>query len=153
VSIPTDGVDADYVLKPRPWNLEALKRFMIVFGALSSVFDFLTFGAMLYLLRFSEEAFHTGWFLESLATQTLVIYIIRSAKIPWLQTRPSVPLILTSLLVLIMGFSLTALSIGEHFGFKRLPTAYYGILLVIIAFYLLIVESAKRLYSRKYAYD
>lgn len=152
MAIPTDKVDMDYILKPHSWNFEKLKKFMLIFGLLSSVFDFLTFGVML-ALKVPEEIFHTGWFIESLATQALVVHVIRSMKIPFIQTRSSNFLLWTSLGTMLIGFSITVLPIGASLGFRPLSALYYGILLFVIAAYLLLVEGAKRIYVKKYGYN
>lgn len=144
MAIPADRVEKEYILKPRPWDVQGLKKFMLIFGTLSSAFDFLTFGIMVGVLRLTEHAFQTGWFLESLATQTLVIYVIRSRRIPFLQTMPSPLLILTTSMALCLGFGLTILPAGTSLGFTSLPPAYYWILCLIVGAYLFCVECVQQ---------
>ena len=108
ITIPTDSVDSEMMRKPRHWDMRLIQRFMIVVGPISSLFDFLTFGVLLYLLHASEKEFRTGWFVESLATQTLVIFVIRTARNP-LRSQPSRPLIATMLLTVLAAAILTPL--------------------------------------------
>ena len=89
VAIPADNVDKDWLQKPRRWNLQFIKKFMYFFGPISSIFDFLTFFVLFYLFSASEGIFQTGWFMESLATQVLVVHIIRTRQIPFIQSRAS----------------------------------------------------------------
>src|SRR3974377_1212135 len=96
ITIPTDNVDDTYLRKPQHWDIGLIRRFMILIGPISSLFDFLTFYVLLKVFAASEAAFHTGWFVESLATQTLVLFVIRTAGNP-LRSLPSVPLNATCL--------------------------------------------------------
>ena len=152
ISIPTDNIDPDYIKKPKPWDIQFIKKFMFIFGPISSVFDLITFG-ILILLKAPQDVFHTVWFLESLTTQTLVIYIIRTHKIPFLQSRPSRPLLLTTLLIVGAGYAITYSSLGKHMGFVGLPVYYIGIIAGVVICYLITVQIVKNLFSRKYSYD
>src|ERR1039458_4545159 len=96
ITIPTDNVDETYLIKPQRWDISLIRNFMVFIGPISSIFDFLTFYVLLHFFRASEAQFHTGWFVESLATQTLVVFIIRTSKNP-LRNRPSGPLLGTCL--------------------------------------------------------
>ena len=102
VTIPTDNVDPAYIRSPQRWDIGIVRNFMLVIGPISSIYDFLTFYVLLSLFRSSEALFHTGWFVESLATQTLVLFVIRTAGSPW-SNRPSLPLASTILLVVAVG--------------------------------------------------
>ena len=152
IGIPTDNIDAEYITKPKPWNIEIIKKFMLIFGPVSSVFDLITFGTML-LLHASQSTFHTVWFLESLTTQTLVIYIIRTAKMPFIKSRPSRILVLTSILIIGIGYAITYSPIGKHFGFVQLPLNYIGIIMIIVITYLITVQLVKQLFIKKFSFD
>ncbi|MBU2495207.1 MAG: magnesium-translocating P-type ATPase [Candidatus Omnitrophota bacterium] len=153
LAIPTDNIDQDYLLKPRPWNVTAIKKFMVIIGPISSVFDFLTFGIMLFLFRASAPLFQTGWFIESLCTQTLVIHVIRTGKVPFLESRPSRFLILTSILIVSLGIIITLSPVAKFFGFVAPPPSYFIILFLIVVSYLFMVQGVKTWFVRKFGYD
>ena len=98
ITIPTDNVDSTYIRKPRRWDMKLIRDFMLLIGPISSIYDFLTFYILLRVFHAGESEFHTGWFVESLATQTLVLFVIRTAGNPF-RSRPSVPLVCTTLAV------------------------------------------------------
>ncbi len=150
IAIPTDSVDKVYVVKPRPWNIDYIKRFMLVIGPISSIFDFLTFGVLLFLFRAEVPLFHTGWFLESLCTQTLVIHIIRTSKIPFIESCPSRFLLLMSIAIVMIGIYIPLSPLGPYLGFVAPPAAYYGALALISGAYFLLVGYVKRRFVRKY---
>jgi Mg2+-importing ATPase len=143
VTIPQDRVDASFVRKPRRWSIDLIRRFMLWIGPVSSAYDFLTFWVLLRVFHASEGAFHTGWFVESLATQTLVIFVIRTAKNP-LKSRPSRALTLTTLGVVVVGLLLPFSPGAAALGFVPLPAAYFGFLAAAVFTYLGLVEVAKR---------
>ena len=151
ISIPTDNIDPDYIKKPKPWDIQFIKRFMFIFGPISSVFDLVTFGVLI-LMKAPQDVFHTMWFLESLTTQTLVIHIIRTQKIPFMQSKPSRSLLFTSLLIVGAGYAIVYSSIGKYMGFVGLPGYYIGIVAGIVICYLFTVQFAKILFSKKYSY-
>ncbi|HKW20635.1 MAG TPA: magnesium-translocating P-type ATPase [Ktedonobacterales bacterium] len=148
VTIPTDNVDATYVEKPHRWNISLIRNFMIFIGPISSVFDFLTFWVMLAIFHASEALFHTGWFVESLATQTLVLFIIRTGGNP-LRSRPSRPLTVTTLLIVLVGVLLPFSPLAPALGFTPLPLLYFLFLILAIAVYLTLVEIVKRWLMRR----
>jgi Mg2+-importing ATPase len=152
VGIPTDEVDKEYLTESRPWNTESIKKFVIIFGPISSIFDFLTF-SMLLLLHAPQDLFHTVWFLESLSTQTLVIYIIRTSKIPFIESKPSRFLVLTSLFIILIGFIMPFSNLAKPFGFVRPPLFYFVIIGGIIATYLFMVQIVKSWFIKKYGYQ
>jgi Mg2+-importing ATPase len=152
VAIPTDQVDAEYLEKPKPWNIDAIRRFMLIFGPVSSIFDFITFGVLLFFFRSSEVLFHTGWFLESLCTQTLVIHIIRTSKLPFIKSRPSRFLVLMSLFIVSVGLAIPFSPIGHYLGFGRPSTALLLALGAIVIAYLLMTQMIKTWYVKKYGY-
>ena len=143
ITIPTDNVDDTYLKKPQHWDISLIRNFMLVLGPISSAFDFLTFYVLLHFFRTSEAQFHTGWFVESLATQTLVLFVIRTSKNP-LRSRPSGPLMATCLAVVAIGLYLPFSPLAHLLGFTPLPLAYFAFLAVATAAYLLLVEAAKR---------
>ena len=116
LTIPTDKVDNQFTDRPRVWDIDIIRKFMIYIGLISSIFDFLTFFVMIKIFAASEPMFQTGWFVESLATQTLVIFIIRTAGNPF-KSRPSVPLVISVLLVVAIGILLPFIPVGHLFGF------------------------------------
>ncbi len=154
ISLPTDKVDEEYLSKPRPWNIDAIKKFMVFIGPVSSLFDYLTFALMWFVFRADTVAqqavFNTGWFLESLASQTLVIYVIRTNKIPFLQSWPSKPLMITTLSVLAFAFLFTFSPWGGVLGFVALPWQYFAILGVMLVSYLSLVQLVKNWFIKKY---
>ncbi len=143
VTIPTDNVDPMYIRKPQHWNIAIIRNFMLIIGPISSIYDFLTFYFLLHVLRATEVLFHTGWFVESLATQTLVLFVIRTAKAPW-TNRPSVPLTVTTLVCVMVGIGLPFSRFANGLGFTPLPGAYFVFLVFATATYLLLVEVVKR---------
>ncbi|MDD5311066.1 MAG: magnesium-translocating P-type ATPase [Candidatus Omnitrophica bacterium] len=155
VAIPTDEVDGEYLMKPRPWNIKAVRNFMVMIGPISSIFDFLTFGVMLYVFNTwnNPALFRTGWFIESLCTQTLVIHVIRTGKIPFIESRPSKPLVFMSLFIVAAGILIALSPVGSHFGFTAPPPLYFFLLAGMVPAYLLSVQAVKTLFVKKFGYD
>ncbi|HCG29105.1 MAG TPA: magnesium-translocating P-type ATPase [Chloroflexi bacterium] len=143
ITIPTDHVDPSFSHKPRRWDIKVIRNFMIFVGPVSSIFDFLTFFVLLRVLDASEREFHTGWFVESLITQTLVLLVIRTAGNPF-HNRPSRPLFITLMIVVITGIALPFTPIGPQLGFTPLPAIFFLFLVPATAAYLLLVEVVKR---------
>jgi Mg2+-importing ATPase len=143
LTIPTDNVDNTYLIKPQHWDIHLIRNFMVFIGPISSIFDFLTFYVLLHFFRASEAQFHTGWFIESLATQTLVIFVIRTAKNP-LRSRPSGPLLASCLAAVAVGTYLPFSPLAKMLGFTPLPLSYFVFVAVATALYLLLVQAAKR---------
>lgn len=153
VAIPTDNVDADYLKKPRPWNIRFIRQFILALGPVSSVFDFLTFGVMWFVFHAAPDLFRTGWFVESLFTQTFVIYIIRTQKIPFLESRPSRPLLLSTLAIVAVGCTIPYTPIGTFFHFVPLPLTFFLILAGMAFAYLCLAQVVKSIFIRKYGFD
>ena len=143
LTIPTDNVDETYLRKPQHWDISLIRNFMVYIGPISSIFDFLTFYVLLHVFRTNEAQFHTGWFVESLATQTLVLFVIRTAKNP-LRSRPSKPLIATCLATVAVGILLPFSPFAGALGFTAMPGAFFVFLAIATAAYLVLVEFAKR---------
>jgi P-type Mg2+ transporter len=148
LAIPTDWVDPGYLHKPRRWDIGLIRRFMLVLGPVSSLFDFLTFWVLLALFRADEALFHTGWFVESLATQTLVLFVIRTAGNP-LHSRPSRPLVWTVVVVVAAALVLPYTPLAGPLGFVPLPFSYLVLVALGTAVYLSLTELAKRLLLRR----
>jgi len=143
ITIPSDNVDAAQLLAPRRWRVGLIRRFMLGVGPISSLYDFLTFYVLLAWLHASQAEFHTGWFVESLATQTLVLFVIRTAGNPF-RSRPSAALIATVLASVVIAIVLPVTPLGADFGFVSLPMPFYAFLAVATATYLLLVQLIKR---------
>lgn len=139
ISIPTDNVDLESLRKPRHWDISSIRRYMLFFGPISSIYDFLTFGMMLWIFHANQPMFQTGWFVESLATQMLVIFIIRTARQPFYKSRPGKWLVMTCLGVVGTGLLLPFTPIADSLGFVPLPPLYFLCLLALVGTYLLLV--------------
>jgi P-type Mg2+ transporter len=142
--IPTDRVDPEALARPAAWDIGFVRRFMLVFGPPSSIFDFLTFLVMLQVLHAGPAEFRSGWFIESLATQTLVVFVIRTRRIPFFHSRPSLPMLITPTGCALIGAILPFTPLAGFLGFATLPVGFFLILLGMIVTYLLLVEVAKR---------
>ena len=142
LTIPTDNVDETYLQRPQRWDIGLIRNFMLFIGPISSIFDFLTFYVLLHVFRTNEAQFHTGWFVESLATQTLVLFVIRTSKNPFL-SRPSGPLIASCLAAVAVGIYLPFSPLASVLGFTALPTKYFAFLAVATGAYLVLVQIVK----------
>ncbi len=143
ITIPTDHVDRSYASRPQRWDMRLVRDFMLLAGPVSSIFDFLTFYVLLRVLHATQPLFHTGWFVESLATQTLVLFVIRTTESPFV-SRPSLALTVTTLAVVAVGLLLPVTPLAPVLGFAALPGSYYVFLIVATATYLALVEVVKR---------
>lgn len=159
-AIPTDQVDPEIIAKPRQWDLQQLARFVLFVGPCSSVFDYTTYLVMLFVFNCqdvstpqiaaaSASLFQTGWFIESLLTQTLIIHIIRTEKIPFVQSRPSTLLLVTTLMVVVVGIGLPVSPLARNLGFTPLPSLYWPILLVTLLAYALLTQGVKTMLLRR----
>jgi len=151
LTIPTDTVDPEQLARPSRWDLGLIRRFMLVFGPISSLFDFATFAVMLRLFHAGPALFQSGWFVESLATQTLVLFVIRTRRTPFTRSRPSVPLLLATLTVVAVGALLPATPLAADLGFTALPGKFFVALLLMVLTYLALVELAKYWFFRTLA--
>ena len=148
VTIPSDNVDEAYLRRPQRWDMRVIRDFMLFIGPISSIFDFLTFFVLLRYFHASEPLFHTGWFVESLATQTLVLFVIRTMGTPF-RSRPSRSLTITTLVIVGIGVALPATPVAALLGFTRLPASYFGFLIPATVTYLALVDIAKRRLARR----
>jgi P-type Mg2+ transporter len=153
-AIPTDDVDPEQVEKPRPWDMKQLTRFILFIGPCSSIFDYTTYFMMLYIFNcwntstpeaaaHSASLFQTGWFVESLLTQTLIIHIIRTNKIPFLQSRSSWPVLVLSLVIMAIGIAIPFSPLGDYLGFTPLPPLYWLLLALSLLCYVVLTQLVK----------
>jgi Mg2+-importing ATPase len=151
-AIPTDTVDEEWLAKPRKWAIGELRRFILYIGPISSIFDYLTFFIMLYIFKCwtNPELFHTGWFVESLFTQTLIIHVIRTNKIPFVQSRASKALIFTSLAIVAVGAWLPYSFLAPTLGFVPLPPLYWLLLLGMLLCYVLLTQVVKTWFVQRF---
>ena len=154
-TIPTDNVDAEYLAVPRRWDLGNISKFVLLIGPISSIFDYVTFFMMLTVFQAWDKPalFQTGWFVESLLTQTLIIHIIRTAKLPFLESRASAPVIATSLIIAGVGIILPFTWLGAALGFVALPAAYWMPLCLILLGYAILTHLMKAWFSRRFGLD
>jgi len=147
VPIPTDDVDPELIARPRPWALEQISRFILLVGPVSSLFDLVTFAVLWHAFGCHDPAraplFHTGWFVESLLTQTLVIHVIRTDRIPFLESRASRALAATTAAVMLVGIWLPGSPLGPFFGFVPLPAAWWPVLAATVVAYLAVTHGVK----------
>ena len=146
-AIPTDEVDPEEIAKPRPWDIGSLAKFILFIGPCSSIFDYTTFLMMLYVFKAwsvnKASLFQTGWFVESLLTQTLIIHVIRTRKVPFLQSRASGPLIAVSTVIMSIGVLIPFTPIGAYLGFTKLPPLYFILLALTLLAYMLLTQAVK----------
>ena len=148
MTIATDRVDSEMIENPRRWDIKAIRKFMITFGLVSSVFDYLTFGALLTILHATQDQFRTGWFLESVISASLIVLVIRTRK-PFFKSTPSRYLFVSTLLVVIVTVILPFTPLGEIFGFSPLPIAFLLFIGIIVIGYVVTAELAKAIFYKK----
>jgi Mg2+-importing ATPase len=151
-AIPLDNVDDEFILKPRKLDMKFIKKFMYVFGSVSSIFDLLTFLTLYFAFHFSGSAFQTGWFIESIATQTLVIYVIRTRLKPFSQSSPSKALIFSTLSAVLIGWVIIYTPLAKLFRFTPLALLPILAIISIVLVYLVVVELIKRQFYKKISY-
>lgn len=150
IPIPLDNVDEEYLMRPRQWDMNFVRKFMLIIGPISSIFDFLTFFVMITVFQAGEALFHTGWFIESMATQVLVIFVIRTQKNP-LKSRPNRWLTICSLIVVTVAILLPFTPLGEYLGFVPPPPLFFIVLSGMVLIYLMLVEGAKQWFYKHFA--
>jgi Mg2+-importing ATPase len=148
MAIATDRVDDELVKEPRRWDIKFIRKFMITFGIVSSVFDFLTFGALLFLLHANVDHFRTGWFMESVVSASLIVLIIRTRQ-PFFKSKPSRPLLIATLLVVLSTVVLPYTGLNWLFGFIPMPTEFLLVLVGILFLYVLAAELAKKVFYQR----
>ena len=144
LAIPSDRVDHEQLEAPSHWDIRFIRRFMLLFGPISSLFDFATFALMLFFFAAAPSEFRSGWFIESIATQTLIIFAIRTRRVPFFRSRPSLGLTLASLGVVAIGVWLPYSPLNGVLGFVPLPAPFFLALVGMVVLYLVLVEFAKR---------
>jgi Mg2+-importing ATPase len=148
MAIATDRVDPELVKEPRRWDIKFIRKFMITFGVVSSVFDYLTFAALLFLLRANIDHFRTGWFVESVVSASLIVLVIR-ARQPFFKSKPGAPLWIATLLVIVATVILPYTELSWVFGFASMPAEFLLVLVGILVLYIIAAEMAKKLFYRK----
>ncbi|MGA7910518.1 MAG: magnesium-translocating P-type ATPase [Candidatus Dormiibacterota bacterium] len=149
MTIPTDTVDAELLERPAQWDIRMIRRFMIFFGPISSIFDFATFGVMLFIFHARGSLFQTAWFTESLATQSLVIFAIRTRRVPFFRSRPGLALTAGTLGSVAVAVALPFTPLASLFGFTALPGSFLAILGLMVVIYLTLVELGKNLFFKR----
>src|SRR5512144_370131 len=148
LAIPTDNVDLEQLARPARWDVGFIRRFRLVFGPGSSLFDFATFAVMLWIFNAGPSLFRSGWFVESLATQTLVIFAVRTRRVPFLRSHPSAPLLVAALGVVTVGAVLPATPVAASLGFTPPPAAFFLALVLMVVGYLALIEVTKSWFFR-----
>ncbi|GAB3127493.1 magnesium-translocating P-type ATPase [Glaciibacter psychrotolerans] len=143
LAIPGDRVDPEQLRAPSHWDIRFIRRFMLLFGPISSIFDFITFALMIFVFTAVPGEFRAGWFIESLATQTLIIFAIRTRRVPFFRSRPSAGLLAAALGIVVIGTYLPLSPIGGLLGFDPLPAPFFLALVGMVVLYLVLVEFAK----------
>jgi Mg2+-importing ATPase len=152
LTIATDRVDADWIEQPRRWDVRFIRRFMMVFGVLSSVFDYVTFGVLLWWLKAGPVEFRTGWFLESVVSAALIVLVVRTRH-RVLTTPPSAPLAIAMTCVIVAALALPFTPVARALGFTAVPPSFVGGMAVIVFVYIVAGEVAKRIFYRLPAFD
>ena len=154
VSIPWDDVDKDYLKQPRKWDAGGIARFMVCIGPISSIFDIVTFLLMWHVFGANivekQSLFQSGWFVVGLLTQTLIVHMIRTQHIPFIQSRAAAPVMLLTACIMAIGIYLPFSPLGEHLGMVPLPTSYFPWLAGILLSYCVLTQLVKRLYIHRF---
>ena len=145
-------MDAEWLTRPRQWTIGKILHFILFIGPISSIFDYATYFVMLYVFNCWQNPvlFHTGWFVESLFTQTLIIHVLRTNKIPFIESRASWPLILTSLIIVAAGAWLTVSPLANTLGFVPLPPLYWLLLAIMLLGYAILTQVVKTWFMRRF---
>lgn len=155
ISIPWDKMDPEYILKPRKWETGSIAKFMFYIGPISSVFDYVTFAFMYFYLKANSPAmqslFQSGWFVEGLLSQTLIVHMIRTKKIPFVQSTAALPVVLMTILVMLMGIYIPFSPFASAFGFRALPLSYFPGLITILLGYCLLTQVVKVWFMKKFS--
>jgi Mg2+-importing ATPase len=145
MTIATDAVDPELVDRPRRWNIDFIKKFMVTFGLLSSIFDFMTFGVLIFLLHADVAQFRTGWFMESVVSASMIVLIIRTRR-PFFTSRPSRYLFAATMLVIVAVVVLPFTPLAGILGFQPLPPLFILVMFCIVGIYVLMAEVTKKLF-------
>ncbi|XP_037959392.1 magnesium-transporting ATPase, P-type 1-like [Teleopsis dalmanni] len=154
ITIPFDSVDKEYLQKPRKWDASDLKRFMICIGPISSVFDIITYLVMWYVFKCTlpedQSLFQSGWFIEGLLSQTLIVHMIRTRKIPFIQSRASFPVMITTFMIMAIGIAIPFTQLGASIKLTPLPWSYFPWLIGILLGYCFLTQIVKNWYINKF---
>jgi Mg2+-importing ATPase len=143
MTIPTDTVDVELTQLPRKWDIDFVRKFTLFFGPFSSLYDFLTYGIMLFIFSASPALFQSGWFVESFWTEVLVMFVIRTRRVPFTKSRPGKWLAILTLSCVVIGTIIPFTFLGNFLGFTPLPAEYWILLILMVATYLLLVDAGK----------
>lgn len=149
LSIPTDNVDDEVLVRPRGWDIRLIRNYMLFFGPISSIYDFLTFGVMYFIFAARDSLFQTGWFVESFITQTMVIFVIRTARTPFFKSRPGKLLVISMLSAVCLAILIPYTPLARYFALTPLPPAYFLILILMTLTYLVLVEVGKAFIGKR----
>ena len=149
IAIPTDHVDKENLESPQKWNINFIRKFMLIFGGISTLFDFATFYMLFSIFKLPEQTFQTAWFLESISTQVLVIYIIRTKKIPFIQSLPSKWLVINTLIVFSLAWLIPFTAFGVDFNFQAPSIAITSFILITVFIYLVTINLAKNIFYKR----
>ena len=154
IAIPWDTMDKEYLKTPKKWNADDIGRFMIFVGPISSIFDITTFLVMWFVFKANvpemQSLFQSGWFVEGLLSQTLIVHMIRTKKIPFIQSRATTPVLLLTVFIMISGIYIPFTSFGASIGLQPLPLSYFPWLVGILFFYCIVTQFVKTLYIKKF---
>ena len=157
VGIPLDKVDEEYLFRPRKWEIGNISRYMFFFGPISSLFDYITFALLWFVFGANSTAhqslFQSGWFVEGLVSQTVIIHMLRTSKIPFVESTAALPLTILTVLVLGVGIYLPFSPLAHQIGFQALPLPYFGCLILIIISYCTLVQLVKQWFIRRFGYN
>ena len=154
ISIPWDIMDEDYIVKPRKWDASGISKFMLFIGPISSIFDYATFALMWYIFKANspdhQNLFQTGWFVESLLSQTLIVHMIRTRKIPFIQSWAAAPVVALTSLIMIIAICIPFSPLAAAFKMEALPLSFFPWLLGMLLCYGLITQFVKNWFIKKY---
>lgn len=157
ISIPFDNVDKEFLEKPQRWDAGDIGRFMVFFGPISSIFDITTFALMWYIFGAStpehQTLFQSGWFIEGLLSQTLIVHMIRTRRIPFFQSRASWPLMGMTLVIMAIGIAIPMTPLAHYFKLEALPLSYFPWLVAILVAYAVLIQGMKGWYARRYGWQ
>lgn len=153
-SIPWDTMDKDFLEKPKKWDASSIKKFMLYIGPLSSIFDYITFAVMFFIFKANtpehQNLFQTGWFVEGLLSQTLIVHIIRTKKIPFIQSWAAAPVVALTSLIMLIGLSIPFTPIAGYLKMQPLPLSYFPYLLAILTGYCILTQLVKQWFIKKF---
>jgi Mg2+-importing ATPase len=149
MTIPTDRVDDEQLQRPSHWDIGLIRRFMSVFGPISSLFDFLTFAVMRNVFDAGPSLFRSGWFVESLATQSLVIFVIRTRRVPFTRSRPGPLVVAGTATVVLIAALLPGSPVADTLGFESLPLGFFAVLAAMVVVYLVLAEAGTYVFFRR----